>query len=164
MIGTELALERMKKTGTQGTILNTASMAGIAPGLSVDMLAYSVSKHGVVCLTRTLNVGYKETGVEVKALCPAWTDTEIVSGVKTNKAGVDATVKKMGGLMTVEHVAEGFYSLLTECPRGSCMAVVKGVPFFIIPDVSFSMVTILATLALFTSKITGVMTVQVGHF
>ena len=64
MLGTEIALERMRAAGKSGQIINTASMAGLAPGLSEKMLAYTVSKHGVVALTRTMGattkVGNKE--------------------------------------------------------------------------------------------------------
>merc|ERR1712212_282343 len=81
MTGTEIALERMKKNPKKGTIVNTASMAGIMTGFAEDALSYFVSKHGVVTLTRTLNASFHESGVEVKAICPAWADTEIVSGV-----------------------------------------------------------------------------------
>merc|ERR1712226_1336822 len=80
MNGTEIALERMKKQPKKGTIVNTASMAGIMTGFAEDALPYFVSKHGVVTLTRTLNASFQESGVEVKALCPSWADTEIVSG------------------------------------------------------------------------------------
>merc|ERR1711942_449105 len=111
MIGTEIALERMKKVPNKGTIINTASMAGIYPGFNVDSVAYFVSKTGVVSLTRTLDAAFSETGVEVKALCPAWANTEIVSSIVKDKAEVDEHVNKMGGLMTPEYVAEAFYSL-----------------------------------------------------
>merc|ERR1712141_268729 len=90
MTGTEIALERMKKQTKKGTIVNTASMAGIMTGFAEDALGYFVSKHGVVQLTRTLNRSFHESGVEVKALCPAWADTEIVSGV-------DGEERKMHG-------------------------------------------------------------------
>ena len=44
MLGTDIALERMRKAGKSGQIINTASMAGFAPGLSEKMAAYTVSK------------------------------------------------------------------------------------------------------------------------
>ena len=91
---------------------------------------------------RTLNAAFKETGdmhmsqkiygkseicypgVEVKALCPSWADTEIVSGVKEEikvnmslvfsfdhllQSAVNNMVSKMGGLMPVEYVAEALH-------------------------------------------------------
>ena len=59
MLGTEIALERMRAAGVSGQIINTASMAGMGPGLSEKMLAYTVSKHGVVALTRTMGATTK---------------------------------------------------------------------------------------------------------
>merc|ERR1712226_1565870 len=125
--GENIVKQRMKKQPKKGTIVNTASMAGIMTGFAEDALPYFVSKHGVVTLTRTLNASFQESGVEVKALCPAWADTEIVSGVSGDerKAVVNKIVAKHGGLMTVEYVAEGFYSLLTDCPRGSVLGAVR---------------------------------------
>merc|ERR1711936_1510476 len=70
MLGTDIALERMRKAGKSGQIINTASMAGFAPGLSEKMAAYTVSKHGVVALTRTM--GKTTAGVAHKCICPSW--------------------------------------------------------------------------------------------
>ena len=64
MLGTEIALERMRAAGKCGQIINTASMAGIGPGLSEKMLAYTVSKHGVVALTRTMGATTKVANTE----------------------------------------------------------------------------------------------------
>merc|ERR1711990_402724 len=159
MTGTEIALERMKKQPKKGTIVNTASMAGIMTGFAEDALSYFVSKHGVVTLTRTLNASFHESGVEVKAICPAWADTEIVSGVDGDerKAKINSLVKSSGGLMTTEFVAEAFFSLLTECPRGSVMGVLNKMPYFVIPDTSELM-------GRAVRKITGRQTIQVGDF
>ena len=44
MLGTEIALERMRKVGKSGQIINPASMAGLGPWLSERMTAYTVSK------------------------------------------------------------------------------------------------------------------------
>ena len=40
-------------------IINTASMAGLAPGFGREMIGYSGSKHGVVALTRTMARDYR---------------------------------------------------------------------------------------------------------
>merc|ERR1712141_367021 len=171
MTGTEIALERMKKQTKKGTIVNTASMAGIMTGFAEDAMGYFVSKHGVVQLTRTLNKSFHDSGVEVKALCPSWADTEIVSGVgdgmedgAERKSAVNKIVNAMGGLMTTEYVAEAFFSLLTECPRGSVMACMKKVPYFVIPDSSELLVRMMVMMALVIRKVTGAQTIQVGDF
>jgi len=184
MNGTEIALERMKKQPKKGTIVNTASMAGImtggatnigcgvlkqpppGEGFAEDALPYFVSKHGVVTLTRTLNASFQESGVEVKALCPSWADTEIVSGAEgeERQAALKKLVSLHGGLMTVEFVAEAFHSLVTECPRGSVMGCIRGVPYFIIPDTSETMVKMLVMMGILMNKLTGATTIQVGDY
>ena len=56
-----------------GSIINTASIAGLrgSPGL----LAYSVSKHAVVGMTRSAAAELAPRGVRVNAICPAPIDT-----------------------------------------------------------------------------------------
>ena len=62
----------------------------------------------MLLLVRTLHSEFGRAGVSMKCLCPAWADTEIVSGVKEeHKATVQKIVSAGGGLMTTEHVAEG---------------------------------------------------------
>ena len=54
--GTELALERVSraKGGPGGTVLNVASVAGLAPVALGPV--YTASKHGVVGLSRAFGV------------------------------------------------------------------------------------------------------------
>ena len=59
-----------------GVIVNLASLAGLggAPGLG----AYVASKHGVVGLTRTAALEYSKRGIRVNAVCPSFTNTDMV--------------------------------------------------------------------------------------
>ena len=125
MLGSEIAQERMRKAGKAGQVINTASMAGFAPGINEEMTPYTVSKHGVVALTRTM--GKANTGVLHKCICPAWTETKLVlSAMEVDrKDDMSEHIKKSGGFMTPEHVAEGFYRLVTQCENGSALAVMK---------------------------------------
>jgi len=75
-----------------------------------------------------------------------------------------AEVARQFGLLSCARVADAFYSLLTECPRGSVMAVVQGLPPFLIPDTSRAQVKALALMALVSSKVTGDSTVQAGTY
>ena len=81
MLGTEIALERMRKADRAGQIINTASMAALGPGVNEAMVPYTASKHGVVALTRTL--AGTTSGVALKAICPSYADTEIVRAAQT---------------------------------------------------------------------------------
>jgi NAD(P)-dependent dehydrogenase (short-subunit alcohol dehydrogenase family) len=71
--------------GRGGVILNVASVAGIvgAPLLS----AYAASKHAVVGLTRSAAAETARKGVRINALCPAFTNTQMVSDAMRNMQG-----------------------------------------------------------------------------
>ena len=160
MTGTDIALKRMKQAAKKGAIINTASMAGFTTGMGERAIGYSASKHGVVALTRTLATDYKYHGVSIKAICPAWTDTEIVSSA-LEQAPQDRvpqfknSIKKSGGLMTAEYVAEGFYKLATECGNGTILSVLKDTPYFVVPDDANIKVLFLAIMAKLIGKLTG---------
>jgi len=164
MLGTDIALERMRKAGKSGQIINTASMAGFAPGLSEKMTAYTVSKHGVVALTRTM--GNTTAGVAHKCICPSWANTEIVTGAKTTeeeKIGLQKSIEEFGGLMTPEYVAEGFYRLVTQCESGAAMSVMPDRPYTIFPDTSLASILGLVILAKLCHRIFGVSVVKTNH-
>ena len=162
LTGTDIALKRIKAKSKKGaSIINTASMAGFATGMGEKAVGYSASKHGAVALTRTLAKDFEPHGTSIKAICPAWTDTNIVASAKEHASQLgrlselEKRIKGVGGLMTPKHVANGFYKLVTECQNGDVMAVIKDTPYFIVPDDAELKVTMLAVIAMIIGKITG---------
>lgn len=65
-----------------GRIINIASTAGVTGYGYVT--AYCAAKHGVVGLTRALAVEVATKGVTVNAVCPGFTDTDIVREAVAN--------------------------------------------------------------------------------
>ncbi len=62
-------------TFTGGRIVNVASMAGLRVLSQIGV--YSMSKAGVVHMTRSMALEWGRFGINVNALCPGYIDTEI---------------------------------------------------------------------------------------
>jgi NAD(P)-dependent dehydrogenase (short-subunit alcohol dehydrogenase family) len=78
---TQAALPAMKAAGW-GRIVNVASTAGLVGYRYVT--AYVAAKHAVVGFTKALALEVAKSGITVNAVCPGFTDTDIVSSaVKT---------------------------------------------------------------------------------
>ena len=72
---TKAAIGAMADAGS-GRIVNIASTAALTGYAYVS--AYCAAKHGVIGLTRALALEYAKKGVTVNAVCPGYTNTEIV--------------------------------------------------------------------------------------
>ena len=86
----------------RGAIVNLSSVAGIRGGRGGA--AYTVSKHGVIGLTRAVAAEYGEDGVRCNAVCPGGISTGIGRGETRSEHGMamlERTIPKGWG-----HVAE----------------------------------------------------------
>lgn len=86
-ICTQAALPAMLDAG-YGRIINVASTAGLIGYGYVS--AYCAAKHAVVGLTRSLALETAKKGVTVNAVCPGYTETDLVRDT------IDNIVKKTG--------------------------------------------------------------------
>lgn len=107
------ALPGMMKLGS-GRIINIASIAGLKGYSYVS--AYCAAKHAVIGLTRALSAELIKTRITVNAICPGYTDTDLIAnaasaisrktGLSTEEA-IDhfANTNPSGRLITPEEVA-----------------------------------------------------------
>ncbi len=113
------------KAGTPGRIVNIASTAGLKGYAYVS--AYVAAKHGVVGLTKALAIELARKGVTVNAICPGYTETDIVREAvqnivsKTGKSEAEArqalaTSNPQQRLVQPHEVAQ---SVLWLCAAGS---------------------------------------------
>lgn len=95
-ICTQAALPAMLDAGN-GRIINVASTAGLIGYGYVS--AYCAAKHAVVGLTRSLALETAKKGVTVNAVCPGYTETDLVRETidnivaKTGRSVEDATAE-----------------------------------------------------------------------
>lgn len=121
-----------------GRIVNIASTAGLKGYGYVS--AYVAAKHALVGLTKALAIEYARSGVTVNAICPGYTDTDLVAAgveqivARTQRSAADARAhfeasNPMGRLMRPEEVAQAAVWLaqpLSGGVTGQCIVVAGG--------------------------------------
>jgi NAD(P)-dependent dehydrogenase (short-subunit alcohol dehydrogenase family) len=134
---TREALPEMTRRGS-GRIVNVASTAGLLGYAYVS--AYCAAKHGVIGLTRATAMETAKTGVTVNAVCPGYTETDIVQEAvanivaKTGKSAEEARAalvarNPQGRMVQPEEVANAVLWLClpgTEAVTGQAVAVAGG--------------------------------------
>ena len=114
LLCTQAAVPDMLSAGW-GRVVNIASTAGLTGYAYVA--AYCAAKHGVVGLTRALALEFAKKGLTVNAVCPGYTETEIVRSsianvvAKTGRTEAQARAEftqgnPQGRLVQAEEVAD----------------------------------------------------------
>jgi NAD(P)-dependent dehydrogenase (short-subunit alcohol dehydrogenase family) len=122
-------LAQMLKQGG-GTIVNTASVAGLVGG--TFGAAYHASKHGVVGLTKAGAIEYGKSGIRVNAVCPGVIRTEMAERILKDNQSVESAITlshPIGRLGTADEVAETVVWLCSESASfvtGQALAVDGG--------------------------------------
>lgn len=112
-----------------GHIVNVASVAGLVGAPYVT--AYTAAKHAMIGLTRALALEVGPRGVAVNAVCPAYTDTDLVGGAverivqRTGRSASDALQSILSDagqtrMVTSEEVADVVLALCA-APNGSAV-------------------------------------------
>ena len=85
----QLAYPSLKESG-RGRVINIASLTSFfGSGFS---LPYSVSKGGIVQLTKSLALAWAADGILVNAIAPGWIDTELTAGTRQHVPTLDQAV------------------------------------------------------------------------
>lgn len=129
---------KQAKVHDYGRIISVASTAGLRGYPYVA--AYCAAKHGVIGFTRALALELAHKNVTVNAVCPGYTDTELISGAVDNivsKTGRDEAealeefvkANPQGRLVTPEEVANAVAWLClpeSQAINGQSIAVAGG--------------------------------------
>lgn len=101
-------LQQMSKQ-VSGTIVNTASVAGLIASATPSLPAYTATKHAVVGLTKAAALKHARGGIRVNAVLPGVTVTNIVKNVMEMSDEVRHTMENfapMGRMAQPREIAE----------------------------------------------------------
>jgi NAD(P)-dependent dehydrogenase (short-subunit alcohol dehydrogenase family) len=114
-----------------GVIVNVASLAGL--GGAPKLAPYAASKHGVIGLTRTAALEYARRGIRVNAVCPSYTNTDMVQRMLKENPEMAETLcnaspmKRMGEPLEVANAIVWLCSDESSFTNGQALALDGGI-------------------------------------
>lgn len=113
-VAKEMINNNVAKNKNKGKIVNVASIRGLENCARRDMIDYSVSKAGVINLTKSLAKELTPLGININAVAPAITETELVKNLSEEaqkKAVEGSLIKRMA---KPEEIAKAILFLASE--------------------------------------------------
>jgi NAD(P)-dependent dehydrogenase (short-subunit alcohol dehydrogenase family) len=117
----------------RGSVINLASIGGVVAVR--DRLAYTITKHGVVGLTRALALDHSQTGVRFNAICPGRVETPFVQARIASYPDPERAYREMaatqlnGRMARPEEIAASAVYLASDeaaMVTGSCLMIDGG--------------------------------------
>jgi NAD(P)-dependent dehydrogenase (short-subunit alcohol dehydrogenase family) len=98
-------LPGMLASGEPGHFVNTASIAGIIPGVTPGIIAYTAAKHGVVGLSEAMQLDLADSDIGVSVICPGGVATQIADAGRNRQAdyGGPVSLEPIPGENTTPH-------------------------------------------------------------
>jgi len=96
------ALPYIRKQG--GSIVNVSSVQALASQQNV--LAYTVSKHGLIGLTRSMAMDFARDGVRVNAVCPGTVDTPMLKWAASLDPNPDSVYAACNAMHPLGRIAQ----------------------------------------------------------
>jgi NAD(P)-dependent dehydrogenase (short-subunit alcohol dehydrogenase family) len=110
MLGSQAAAKQMVAQGGGGSIINTASLAGVTPG--AGLVSYRVAKAGVIHFTKCIALELAEHGIRVNAVAPANIATAINSQFDMSRTA--AMTQPLQREVTVDDAAQAVLFLASD--------------------------------------------------
>ena len=118
VFGLHAAVEVMREQGTGGSIVATASLAGLT-AVPFDPL-YAANKHAVVGLVRSVGPALVGEGIRVNAICPGFAESKIIGPIREMLASQGIPI------IPAETVAAAILELFDGDMAGECRFVQAG--------------------------------------